>query len=32
MQDDVIITTQDLKEPYEFIDLVSVTVTAIALR
>ena len=27
MQDDVIITTQDLKEPYEFVDLVSVTVT-----
>ena len=27
MQDDVIITTQDLKEPYEFVDIVSVTVT-----
>ena len=27
MNGDVIITTQDLKEPYEFVDLVSVTVT-----
>jgi uncharacterized protein YbjQ (UPF0145 family) len=27
MKDGVIITTQDLKEPYEFVDLVSVTVT-----
>ena len=27
MQNDVIITTQDLKEPYEFVDIVSVTVT-----
>jgi len=27
MHNDVIITTQDLKEPYEFIDLVSVSVT-----
>ena len=27
MHGDVIITTQDLKEPYEFVDLVSVTVT-----
>jgi uncharacterized protein YbjQ (UPF0145 family) len=27
MHNDVIITTQDLKEPYEFVDLVSVTVT-----
>ena len=27
MHDDVIITTQDLKEPYEFVDIVSVTVT-----
>jgi len=27
MHNDVIITTQDLKEPYEFIDVVSVTVT-----
>ena len=27
MHNDIIITTQDLKEPYEFVDLVSVTVT-----
>jgi len=27
MHGDIIITTQDLKEPYEFVDLVSVTVT-----
>ena len=27
MKNDVIITTQDLKEPYEFVDIVSVTVT-----
>ena len=27
MHSNVIITTQDLKEPYEFVDLVSVTVT-----
>ena len=27
MHGDVIITTQDLKEPYEFVDIVSVTVT-----